>query len=69
VLVLRELCAGSTRFNELRNGIPLMWDMRRNVDPDAVLDRRCVIQFRYPELPESKQKWWLVYSWIRQVTS
>ena len=24
VLVLRELCAGSTRFNELRRGVPLM---------------------------------------------
>src|SRR3970040_630091 len=24
VLLLREMCAGSTRFNELRKGVPLM---------------------------------------------
>jgi DNA-binding HxlR family transcriptional regulator len=128
VLILRELFAGSTRFNELRKGVPLMsptllskrlkelensgvverartnepgvysyrlteagrdlqpivfgmgfwgqrwvdkqsslrnldpsllmWDMRRNLDLTPMPDRRCVIQFLYPEL-QKKQRWWL----------
>lgn len=38
----------------------LMWDMRRNLDPDPLPRRRNVIQFLYPELPEGKRNWWLV---------
>ncbi|WP_439522338.1 winged helix-turn-helix transcriptional regulator [Marivita sp.] len=131
VVLLRELVAGSTRFNELRRGVPrmspallskrlreleavgvvernrlagpqevdayrltqagrdlqpviesigmwgqkwvetepslenldpelLMWDMRRNLDTDPVPDRRVVIEFIYPELPEAQRKWWLI---------
>ncbi len=130
VLLLREMCAGSTRFNELRKGVPLMspallakrlrqleeagvvkrvsaekgggheyhltaagrdlqpivfamgfwgqrwinsqnslqnldpsllmWDMRRNLDVTPLPERRCTIQFLYPELSPAKQKWWLV---------
>jgi DNA-binding HxlR family transcriptional regulator len=129
VLVLRELLAGTTRFNDLRRGVPrmspallskrlkeleragivvatpnargvteyrlspagedlrpivfgmgfwgqrwvesqlslknldpslLMWDMRRNLRPEPLPPRRCTIHFRYPELPESRQNWWLV---------
>lgn len=131
VVLLRELVAGSTRFNELRRGVPrmspallskrlqdleeagivkrepladapeineyrltqagrdlqpvieaigiwgqkwvetepslnnldpevLMWDMRRNLDTDPVPDGKRVIEFIYPELPESQRKWWLV---------
>lgn len=130
ILVLRELGAGSTRFNDLRRGVPrmspallsqrlkelesagvvervatretgvfdyqltaagraleplvrgfgdwgqrwvdseislqrldaqlLMWDMRRNLDPEPLPDRRSVIQFRYPELPAERRSWWLV---------
>ena len=131
MVLLRELIAGSTRFNDLRRGVPkmsptllsqrlreleasgiverrasatergvteyhlteagrdlrgviesvgfwgqkwveaqlslrnldpslLMWDMRRNLDPTPLPDRRTVIQFLYPELPESKRSWWLV---------
>jgi DNA-binding HxlR family transcriptional regulator len=129
MLVLRELCAGSTRFNELRKGVPLMsptllskrlkeletsgviervaseepgvfdyrltaagrdlqaivfglgvwgqrwveaqsslknldpsllmWDMRRNLDPTPMPQKRSVIQFLYPELT-SKRCYWLV---------
>jgi DNA-binding HxlR family transcriptional regulator len=129
VLILREMCAGSTRFNELRKGVPLMsptllskrlkelenfgvierirtsepgvfeyrltaaghdlkpivmgigvwgqrwietqsslknldpsllmWDMRRNLNPTPMPEKRCVVQFLYPELP-SKQRYWLV---------
>ncbi len=131
VVLLRELVAGSTRFNELRRGVPrmspallskrlreleavgvvarervpgapeidayrltdagrdlqpvieaigmwgqkwveteptlenldpelLMWDMRRNLNTDPVPDRRMVIEFIYPELPEAQRRWWLI---------
>jgi DNA-binding HxlR family transcriptional regulator len=131
VILLRELVAGSSRFNELRRGVPrmspallskrlseletagvvrrerlseapgidayrlteagrdlqpvieaigtwgqkwvetepslenldpelLMWDMRRNLDTDPVPDRRVVIEFTYPELPEAQRRWWLI---------
>jgi len=129
VLVLREMLAGTTRFNDLRRGVPrmspsllskrlkelvtagvvrvgpgpggvpeyrlteageelrpvvmgmgfwgqrwvesqlslrnldpslLMWDMRRNLNPQPLPPRRCTIQFRYPELPEARRNWWLV---------
>jgi len=131
VVLLRELVAGSNRFNELRRGVPrmspallskrlreleaagvvererlpggaeveayyltqagwdlqpvieaigmwgqkwvetepslenldpelLMWDMRRNLDTTPVPDRRVVIEFIYPELPDSQRKWWLI---------
>lgn len=38
----------------------LMWDMRRNLDPTPMPDRRCVIYFAYPELPVARRHWWLV---------
>ncbi|MDF1631094.1 helix-turn-helix domain-containing protein [Mycoplana sp. MJR14] len=129
VLILRELLCGTTRFNDLRRGVPrmspallskrlkeleragvivarpgergvteyrlspagrdlepivmglgfwgqrwvesqlslknldpslLMWDMRRNLNPQPLPSRRCTIQFLYPELPENRQNWWLV---------
>lgn len=131
VVLLRELVAGSTRFNDLRRGVPrmspallskrlkdleeagivvrvasrteagvfeynltpagreleevimaigkwgqhwveaqlslenldpalLMWDMRRNLDPTPMPDRRCVIHFIYPEQPSARRYWWLV---------
>jgi DNA-binding HxlR family transcriptional regulator len=129
ILLLREMLAGSTRFNELRRGLPrmspallaqrlrdleeagivvreeppqggtaysltragqdlrevmetmgfwgqrwidadlslrnldaqlLMWDMRRNVDPQPVPQRRVVIRFLYPEQPQGRRRWWLV---------
>jgi DNA-binding HxlR family transcriptional regulator len=128
VLVMRELLCGTTRFNDLRRGVPrmsptllskrlrelagagvitakrgaagvteyrltpagedmrgvvmsmgswgqrwvestlslknldpslLMWDMRRNLTPSPLPDRRCTINFSYPEL-KSQQSWWLV---------
>ncbi len=130
VVLLRELLAGSTRFNDLRKGVPrmspallstrlkeleqagilerqatkdrkvfdyvlteagrdlqgvvmgigtwgqrwveskvslknldpslLMWDMHRNIDPTPMPDRRCVIQFLYPELQKARRSWWLL---------
>jgi DNA-binding HxlR family transcriptional regulator len=38
----------------------LMWDMRRNLNPSPLPDKRTVIQFLYSELPLSKRSWWLV---------
>ena len=131
VVLLRELIAGSTRFNDLRRGVPrmspallsqrlkelesagvirraasptepgvfeyqlttagreleplvqafgvwgqrwvdselslqhldaplLMWDMRRNLDPNPMPKRRSVIQFQYPGLPAGQRSWWLI---------
>ena len=131
MVLMRELVAGSTRFNDLRRGVPkmsptllslrlkelelagiirrreirsekgvyeyqlteagrdvrpvveamgiwgqrwveaqlslknldpslLMWDMRRNLNPKPLPERRTVVQFLYPELPATKRLWWLV---------
>ncbi len=38
----------------------LMWDMRRNLNPAPLPDRRTVIQFQYSDQPASKSHWWLV---------
>jgi len=38
----------------------LMWDMRRNLDPSPLPDRRTVISFLYPELAAGRRHWWLV---------
>jgi DNA-binding HxlR family transcriptional regulator len=129
-LILRELLCGSTRFNDLRRGVPrmsptllskrlkeleqagvvetrptgqpgiveyhlteagrdlrsivmslgiwgqrwvqtqsslknldpslLMWDMRRNLDLTPMPPRRSTIQFHFPELPASREFYWLV---------
>ena len=131
VVLLREMLAGSTRFNDLRRGVPrmspallsqrlkdlevagiitreaskaepgifeyqltpagielgpiveafgmwgqrrikaelslqnldvqlLMWDLRRNLNPTPLPQRRNVIQFIYPELSGSRKRWWLI---------
>lgn len=46
----------------LRNLDPslLMWDMRRNLNPDPLPKRRVVVQFLYHDLPSTKSDWWLV---------
>lgn len=129
-LILRELLCGSTRFNDLRRGVPrmsptllskrlkeleqagvietrptgqpgiveyhlteagrelrpiimslgiwgqrwvetqlslknldpslLMWDMRRGLDITPMPPKRSTIQFHFPELPPSRQRYWLV---------
>ena len=38
----------------------LMWDMRRNLDPTPMSQRRSVVQFVYPELPSAQRSWWLI---------
>lgn len=131
MVLLRELVAGSTRFNDLRRGVPkmsptllaqrlrelesagivmrkrirsekgvfeyrltkagsdlqplveamgswgqkwveskpslsnldaslLMWDMRRNLNPEPLPDQQVVIQFIYTDLPTSMRNWWLI---------
>jgi DNA-binding HxlR family transcriptional regulator len=131
LVLLRELVAGSSRFNELRRGVPrmspallskrlkdlesagvvtrdpvkgepgtfeyrltdsgrelkpvieaigcwgqrwvetgasldnldpnlLMWDMRRNIDPTPMPDRRTTIQVIFNDLKKAQQNWWLV---------
>lgn len=124
-LILRELLSGSSRFNDIRRGVPLMsptllskrladleqaqiithdedgaytltpagedlrevvmalgswgqrwiesnlslknldpsllmWDMRRGIKAEVFPPRRTTVQFRYPELREGQQDWWLV---------
>ncbi len=38
----------------------LMWDMRRNLNPNPLPKCRTVIQFVYQDLPSTKRDWWLV---------
>lgn len=38
----------------------LMWDMRRNLNPSPLPERRTVVNFSYPELVEARRNWWLV---------
>lgn len=38
----------------------LMWNMRRNLKPDPMPDRRITIEFHYPELPHGEAHYWLV---------
>jgi len=38
----------------------LMWDMRRNVKPDAFPFERISVQFSFSDQPASKRMWWLV---------
>ena len=131
LVLLREMVAGSTRFNDLRRGVPrmspallskrlkdletagivtrspvagesdlyeyrltrsgrdlapiietvgvwgqkwieteaslanldpnlLMWDMRRNINPEPMPHRRSTIQVTFKDLQEARRKWWLV---------
>jgi DNA-binding HxlR family transcriptional regulator len=45
--------------DELDVGV-LMWDMRRAVKPEAFPAGRACVRFEFPQLPESKRRWWLV---------
>jgi len=38
----------------------LMWDMRRNLNPTPLPNKRTVIQFLFSDLPATKSHWWLV---------
>jgi DNA-binding HxlR family transcriptional regulator len=124
LVVLGEMLSGSTRFNEIRRGVPrmstallskrlrelehagvvthragdyvltpsgrdlapivqglgrwalkwvdsdctlgnldvrlLMWNMRRNLRPDPMPDRRVVVEFRYAEIPPDEGRYWLI---------
>jgi len=124
LVVLGEMLSGSTRFNEIRRGVPrmstallskrlrelqragvilhrsgeytltpsgrdlapivqglgrwalkwvdsdctlgnldvrlLMWNMRRNLLPDPMPDRRVIVEFRYTDIPEDQGRYWLI---------
>ncbi|MGA9748900.1 MAG: helix-turn-helix domain-containing protein [Nocardioides sp.] len=38
----------------------LLWDMRRNVDREAVPPTRTVVHFRFPDVPGVLGRWWMV---------
>jgi DNA-binding HxlR family transcriptional regulator len=38
----------------------LMWDMRRSLNLSALPRRRSVVQFTYSDLPQKKQRYWLL---------
>lgn len=38
----------------------LMWDMRRDVNPAFLPDRRITMHFVYPELGENRRNYWLI---------
>ncbi|MEY8840935.1 winged helix-turn-helix transcriptional regulator [Cribrihabitans sp. XS_ASV171] len=38
----------------------LMWDMRRNLDPQPMPRTRTVIAFRYTDQPPGRRHWWLI---------
>ena len=38
----------------------LMWDMRCTVDPSCFPAKRTIVQFRFPDAPQSVKDWWLV---------
>ncbi|PXA91699.1 transcriptional regulator [Nostoc sp. 3335mG] len=38
----------------------LMWNLRRNLDPDPMPPGRSVIQFVYRDLPTETRNWWLL---------
>jgi len=45
----------------------LMWDMRRNLDPTPLPERRSTIQFFYAEQPAGHRTWWLVVTPGREI--
>jgi DNA-binding HxlR family transcriptional regulator len=46
----------------LRNLDPtlLMWDMRRNINPEPLPKRRVTVRFTFPEAAPHQRDWWLV---------
>jgi DNA-binding HxlR family transcriptional regulator len=38
----------------------LMWDMRRNINPDPMPKRRTTIQVIFSDLGETQRNWWLI---------
>ena len=46
----------------LRNLDPtlLMWDMRRNIDPEPLPKRRVTVRFTFPDAAKDHRDWWLV---------
>ncbi|NMF86548.1 helix-turn-helix domain-containing protein [Nodosilinea sp. P-1105] len=38
----------------------LMWDMRRNLNPDPLPNQKITVQFLYPEVKRGRRQWWLI---------
>jgi DNA-binding HxlR family transcriptional regulator len=38
----------------------LMWDIRRNLDLEALPDRRVVTRFEFSDVPGARRRWWLL---------
>jgi DNA-binding HxlR family transcriptional regulator len=38
----------------------LMWNMRRNINPEPMPRRRSVVQISYHDLPAATRRWWLL---------
>ena len=38
----------------------LMWDMRRNIDPMPMPQRRNTLQMIFADLQQSRRNWWLI---------
>jgi DNA-binding HxlR family transcriptional regulator len=38
----------------------LMWDIQRNLDRDALPDRRVVVRFEFADVPGPCRRWWLL---------
>jgi hypothetical protein len=53
LVVHHEIGVGAGEIERVR-------DMRRNLDPTPMPDRRCVIHFIYPEQPTARRYWRLV---------
>lgn len=47
----------------------LMWDIRRNLNPEPLPPRRCTIQFQYPELRDPQRNWWLLVERGRSISA
>lgn len=45
----------------------LMWNMRRNINPEPMPRRRSTIQIIYWDLPVTKRNWWLIVEPGREV--
>lgn len=45
----------------------LMWNLRRNINPDPMPRRRSVIQIVYRDLPPPRRSWWLIVEPDRDV--
>ncbi len=46
----------------------LMWDMRRNIDPTPMPDRRTTIQVIFSDLKKAQQNYWVILAPLAKST-